>query len=66
MSKKALIVDDDDMTIIYLKNFLKQEGFTAESVDNWNAGVEKWKRGAFDLIIVDFNLPDMEGEQSLS
>ena len=66
MSKKALIVDDDDMTTMCLKNFLKQEGFTAESVDNENAGVEKLKGGAFDLIMVDFNLPDMEGDKVLA
>ena len=66
MSKKALIVDDDDMTIMCLKNFLKQEGYTAEAVDNGNSGVEKLKSDSFDLILVDYNLPDMSGEQVLS
>ena len=66
MSKKALIVDDDDMTTMCLKNFLKQEGYTAEAVDNGNAGVEKLKSGPFDLILVDFNLPDMAGDQVLA
>ena len=66
MSKKALIVDDDDMTIMCLKNFLKQAGFTAEAVDNGNAGVEKLKSDSFDLILVDYNLPDMSGEEVLS
>ena len=66
MSKKALIVDDDDMTTMCLKNFLKQEGFEGESVENGNAAVEKLKSASFDLILVDFNLPDMEGDKVLA
>ena len=66
MSKKALIVDDDDMTIMCLKNFLKQEGFEVDTAENGNAGVEKLKGGSYDLILVDFNLPDMEGDQVLA
>ena len=66
MSKKALIVDDDDMTTMCLKNFLKQEGYTAEAVENGNAGVEKLKSDSFDLILVDYNLPDMVGDQVLA
>jgi len=66
MSKKALIVDDDDMTIMCLKNFLKQSGFAAESVENGNEGIEKLKSSSFDLILIDFNLPDMEGDKVLA
>ena len=39
MSKKALLIEDDDMTIICLKNFLKQEGFEAKTAENGNAGI---------------------------
>ena len=66
MSKKALIVDDDDMTIMCLKNFLKQEGYAAESVENGKEGIEKLKSASFNLILIDFNLPDMEGDKVLA
>ena len=66
MSKKALIVDDDDMTTMCLKNFLKQEGFEAESVENGNAGIEKLKSASFDLVLIDYNLGDMQGDQVLA
>ena len=66
MSKKALIVDDDDMTIMCLKNFLKQEGYESETAENGNGGIEKLKSASFDLILVDFNLPDMEGDKVLA
>ena len=66
MSKKALIVEDDDMTIMCLKNFLKQEGFTADAVENGEGAIGKLKEGSYDLILVDYNLPDMAGDQVLS
>ena len=66
MSKKALIIDDDDMTTMCLKNFLKQSGFEAESVENGNGGVEKLKSASFDLILIDYNLGDMQGDEVLA
>ena len=66
MSKKALVIDDDDMTLMCLKNFLKQEGYTFDSAENGNEGIEKLKSSNYDLIFIDFNLPDMGGDQVLS
>ena len=66
MSKKALIVDDDDMSTMCLKNFLKKAGFEADSVANGNDGIEKLKSASFDLILIDFNLGDMEGDKVLA
>ena len=66
MSKSALIVDDDEMTIMCLKNFLKKSGFTPDAVANGQDAIDKLKNNSFDLILIDFNLPDMEGEQVLS
>ena len=49
MSKKALIIDDDEMTIMSLKNLLKQGGYEFEIAENGNEGVEKVKASSFDL-----------------
>jgi CheY-like chemotaxis protein len=46
MSKKALIIDEDEMTIMSLKNLLKQGGYEFEVVENGNDGVEKKKHQA--------------------
>ena len=66
MSKKALVIDDDEMALMCLKNFLKQEGYEPESVENGNAGVEKLKSASFDLILIDYNLGDMQGDEVLA
>ena len=65
-SKKALIIDDDEMTIMSLKNLLKQGGYEFEIAENGNDGVEKVKASSFDLVFIDFNLPDMGGDAVLS
>ena len=66
MSKKALVIDDDDMTLMCLKNFLKQEGYTFDSAEKGIDGIEKLKTNNYDLVFIDFNLPDMGGDQVLS
>ena len=66
MSKKALVIDDDEMALMCLKNFLKQEGYAFESAQNGNEGIEKLKSENFDLLFIDFNLPDMGGDEVLS
>ena len=66
MSKKALIIDDDEMTLMSLKNLLKQEGIAFEISENGNDGIEKLKSSSFDLVFIDFNLPDMGGDQVLA
>ena len=66
MPKKALVIDDDEMALICLKNFLKQEGYEFESAQNGNEGIEKLKASNFDLVFIDYNLPDMGGDAVLS
>ena len=66
MSKKALVIDDDEMALMCLKNFLKQEGYEFESAQNGNEGIEKLKASNFDLVFIDYNLPDMGGDAVLS
>ena len=66
MSKKALIIDDDEMTLMCLKNLLKQAGYSFESAENGNEGIEKLKATNFDLVFIDYNLPDMGGDVVLS
>ena len=59
MSKKALVIDDDEMALMCLKNFLKQEGYAFESAQNGNEGIEKLKSENFDLLFIDFHPKDI-------
>ena len=66
MSKKALIIDDDDLTTMSLKTILNQCGLTSESAENGNKGIEKLKNSFFDILFIDFHLPDVEGDKVLA
>jgi|GEM_PF-577048 Response regulator containing CheY-like receiver, AAA-type ATPase, and DNA-binding domains len=59
--KKALIVDDDISAIAVLKKHLKDSGLKVTAVfDAYNV-IEKIKHTKYDILIANFNMPDMNG-----
>lgn len=61
MTKRALIVEDDAALARVLKDNLAFEGFEVEWVAEGNAAVDRAKRLAPDLIILDVMLPGRSG-----
>lgn len=65
-SIKILCVDDFATMRRILKNILKQLGFTnITEADDGTTALEELKRGDFDLIISDWNMPKMTGLELL-
>jgi DNA-binding response OmpR family regulator len=62
--KKILIVDDDDMLRETLKEqFSLHDEFSVADAANATAGIKLLKADPFDLVILDVNLPDMDGRE---
>jgi len=61
MAFKALVVDDDKVTLELLTYQLTAEGFETVSAENGTAGLEYVRESDFDIILTDLNLPDMSG-----
>lgn len=59
--KKILIIDDDTYICTLLENFLKEKGFHADTAMSGKAGIEKAGKFTYDLILLDYRLPDSEG-----
>lgn len=62
---KILIVEDEPKTGDYLKQGLAEAGFTADLVRNGLDGMHEGLVGDYDLLILDVNLPGLDGWQVL-
>ena len=61
MSNKALVIDDDKITLELLTFQLKSEGFDVVTAETGAKGLEHAKSTEFDVILTDLNLPDING-----
>lgn len=64
MNAKVLIVEDDVSILMGLKFCLEQEGFVVDTASLGKEALEK-VRNTFDLVLLDLNLPDMNGFEIL-
>jgi two-component system, OmpR family, copper resistance phosphate regulon response regulator CusR len=62
---KILIVEDETKTGAYLRQGLSEAGFTADLVRSGADGLHEALAGGHDLLILDVNLPGLDGWQVL-
>ncbi len=62
--KSALIVEDDPYSLLFLKEILKNTGIEIISTDNGAKAVEIVKGRSFDIILMDIQLPGMNGYEA--
>lgn len=56
-----LIVEDDKELADLLTDFLREEGYTVSSVDSGERAVQLFERYGAKLVVLDINLPDVNG-----
>jgi two-component system chemotaxis response regulator CheY len=62
LKMKVLIVDDFATMRRILRNILKQIGFTdIAEADDGDTALKELKKGKYDLILCDWNMPEMPG-----
>lgn len=61
MAKKILVVDDDELVLIAIKELLSPLGFSVTPSPNGPAALEKISGAHFDLVILDVIMPEMNG-----
>ena len=61
--KKVLIVDDEPDINTILKKVFEQNGFNADSYDDPILALENFKPGAYDILLLDIKMPEMDGFQ---
>jgi adenylate cyclase len=60
-----LIVDDNKVNRILLARGLEGHGHKVESVENGRLALEKLRSDSFDLVLLDIEMPEMNGYQVL-
>lgn len=64
-SSSLLVVDDHRMNRILLARYLARLGYRATLVENGRQALEHVQRESFDLILLDVEMPGMDGYQVL-
>ena len=62
MSKSILIIEDDLSIANELKEMLDNAGYNAKTVDDFHNVLAEIKKEKPDLILLDINLPKINGE----
>ena len=60
-SKRILVVDDANLVRRFYRDALERAGFAVDEALNGAEALEKLLDHSFDLLIVDVNMPQMDG-----
>jgi two-component system, NtrC family, nitrogen regulation response regulator NtrX len=63
--KKILVVDDEESVRFILKQMLEKGGYAVEVRNDGEEAMEALKKGCFDMLITDINMPKMNGIELL-
>ena len=62
---RLLVIDDDKELCVLLDEFLRREGLEAEFAHNGQMGLDRFRKGGIDLIVLDVMLPGIDGFEVL-
>jgi two-component system, NtrC family, response regulator AtoC len=65
VQRKILVIDDDLLIREGLKEALERKKYHVTTAETGRAGLGSFLPGEFDLILLDYSLPDMDGLQIL-
>ncbi|MDI6401691.1 response regulator [Balneolaceae bacterium ANBcel3] len=61
--KRILLVEDDETNQLIARKLLESSGYRLDTAGNGSEALELFEKGHYDLILMDINLPDMDGIQ---
>ena len=62
---KILVVDDDENIRNTMKTILEDEGYIVDLAATGSEAIQKTKKSAYNIALLDIRLPDMEGVELL-
>jgi two-component system chemotaxis response regulator CheY len=61
LSKRVLVIDDASLVRMYYRDALERAGYEVDEALNGLEALEKLHEAAVELLIVDVNMPQMDG-----
>ena len=65
MTIRVLVVEDNPLNLKLIRDVLRYRGFDVETVVTGEDGVAAVSRGALDLVLMDLQLPGIDGYEAL-
>ena len=65
MGKRILVIDDDAMNLRMAEFILKKNLYEIETANSGAEGIEKLENEKFDLVLLDIEMPVMNGFETL-
>jgi CheY-like chemotaxis protein len=65
MSKKILLIDDEDLVRKSLGNFLSKQGYEVVACGDGEEALSRVRSEAVDLIVCDVRMPRLDGVETL-
>lgn len=62
---RLLVIDDNKVNRMVLSRSLEQQGHVVETASDGREGLEKLRASSFDLVLLDIEMPEMNGFQVL-
>ncbi len=63
--KRILVIDDDEISLAIVKKVLSETGFEVETFESSVEAWEQYEPEGYDLILSDYFMPDMNGDELL-
>ncbi|MFN9746841.1 MAG: response regulator, partial [Betaproteobacteria bacterium] len=61
---RLLVVDDNDINLMIAGEILSNAGMVVETAGNGEQALDKLREGAYDLVLMDLQMPRMDGLQA--
>lgn len=59
----VLVVDDEPLVRSLVRRLLERRGYSVEEASDGRAGLTALERGAFDVVLLDVTMPDLDGAE---
>ena len=65
MSNRVLLIDDDEALLRVTGRYLSRMGYDVLTQETGRGGVQEFQQSSPDVVLLDFNLPDINGFEVL-